>query len=105
MRVVLFELRDGMEKGKIESLLQAARDEIPGLVEVHFGANKLQSTKFDSPSKRRYTHVLVSRHEQEKSLEEYLSHPRYRELTQYIYSFSAAQATAVCFYANGRPHL
>ncbi|RNF06771.1 hypothetical protein TraAM80_03692 [Trypanosoma rangeli] len=105
MRVVLFQLRDGMDEDKLESLLLAARSEIPGVVDMHFGGNKVHLTKYGDALKSKYTHVLISRHEREEFLREYISHPRYRDITQYIVSFSTAPATAVNFYANGRPHL
>ncbi|EAN93241.1 hypothetical protein TcYC6_0074340 [Trypanosoma cruzi] len=105
MHVALFRLRDGMDENKIASLLQAAREEIPGVVEIHFGANKVRSTKHGGLSTNDQTHALVSRHEHKEHFKNYILHPRHLELMQYICSFAVAPATVVNFYANERPHL
>ncbi|ORC91662.1 uncharacterized protein TM35_000052580 [Trypanosoma theileri] len=105
MHVVLFKLRDGMDEKKLEDLLAGVRAGIPGLIELHFGANEMKMYEGKCGKPGGNTHVLVSRHERPAYLAEYQKHPLHRALARYLYSFAERAPTVMDFHTSPQPHL
>ncbi|KEG09837.1 hypothetical protein DQ04_04561050 [Trypanosoma grayi] len=105
MHVVLFKLRDGLDEKKLEELIHNARQGISGLLELHFGANNMYIHKDKVILADGNTHALVSRHEEEKALEKYLSHPLRQQLARYILAHAERAPTVVNFNTTVKSHL
>ncbi len=74
--VVLFKITDGTPADKIQAMakaLEALREEIPQLIEMHAGSNL-------SDRHKGYTVMLVSRFRNTADLQTYVAHPAHKRV-------------------------
>ncbi|KPI88027.1 hypothetical protein ABL78_2903 [Leptomonas seymouri] len=101
---VHLKLKDELDGEKLSELLKKVRQNVPGLIELHFGANDMQAYPKKTESPDGNTHALFSRHQNGQYLKIYQTHPAHLELANYLLSKAERPPTVIDF-VNIKSHL
>jgi hypothetical protein len=103
VHVVLFDLKADKQQvlAEVEPMLRRMRREIPGLIELHFGARQSMYEGYVDRSQG-YNFALASRHLSPAAVQTYADHPAHVKLATYLKSQSKRPALAVDFPASSQ---
>ncbi|KPA80879.1 hypothetical protein ABB37_04291 [Leptomonas pyrrhocoris] len=94
---VHLKLNGELDREKLMQLLKKVRLTVPGLIELHFGANDMNAYPKKTESPDGNTHALFSRHQNAHYLKAYQQHPAQLELANFLFSKAERLPTVIDF--------